>query len=273
MLRFRINFDRTASLIFKAHNNTGISLRNCLKILVGFSISATAIAWSERGQPQIVNQSSRDITLLSANVLRRTVGSSVSLAQCDKVFTSGNNLGYDCKDALEKAYQLPLIHKHAYVRVERSEANSRLVPIDGFNIPIVEIRLLAREDSFKDSGSLGFYLTNPVGIIYFESRAIRVEKTVRMRNGHDGVILRFIALFPRAAGTSPTQLVHTLGFKPFIDFHDRQASKIFRNWDIDPNEGYDNYLLLKGYDLPLRDILNIDRQDLLLADDFQSQNY
>ncbi len=247
-------------------------MRNYLKILLGFSISVPAFAWSSRGEPQIINQSSRDITLLTANVLRRTVGTSVKLSECDKVFSSQKSLRYDCKESLEKAFQAPLIHDHAYVRLERSPANGRFVPVDGENIPIVEIELVARENAFTKSGSLGFYLTNPVGIFYFESRMVRAQRLVRLQNGSNGVVLKFIALFPLAAGYGPTDAVHTLGFKPFIDFHDREASKIFRNWDIDPNEGFDNYLLLKGYEYPLRDILNIDRQDLLLEDDFQVQH-
>jgi hypothetical protein len=217
-----------------------------------------ALGWTTNG-PIIVNQSSRDITLLTAKVLSRTVGSSVLLGRCDRVFSSHHQITYDCKNALEQRFKVPLLQSKAYVKASEHQST----PGEGADTPLVLIRVVARDTAFREAGSMGFYVTNPKGILYFDKNQVRAERRVRLKDGTMGVPFSFLSLLPRSSPDDDRQ-TRSFGFKPFIDFHRPSEGRIYRNWDLEPTEGYDNYLLLQGYPPPLQDILLIDRRDDVL---------
>ncbi len=213
-----------------------------------------------------MNQNGPAVTVIAARVTEHSIASSVSLSQCDRLFTNTDGeRSYDCRSALRFRFNLPILQSHAYLKTITTSEGTEAI-LSKTNLSLVEIIISVKKDDFQRIGSLGFYTTDSGMNIFFRRDQVSSSSIVKLKDGTDAVLVSFLSLFPTVSqrpnwSANPRQF--SIGFKPFVDFHDTANSKIYRHWDLAPNS-YDNYFLYSGYGPSIPDQTLLDRRTLLL---------
>ena len=221
-------------------------------------LQATSYA---NGTPEVVNNSTGDVTVTFARVKTRTMADVFDLADCDRITTSISKAVFDCKPAIEKATGHIFLRPHFYVRGSYHQKTGQFEEQSHvLNSQLAELNIAVKTVALKTMSSIGFFTTTSSDLLFFNPKMLPTHNKARLRDGSEASIYKFIVDFP-TAGLYRGQPVRSFGFKPFVDFPDAPANKIYRNWDrVSGTNGMQNYYLMEGYEPYSRDVLVIDRR-------------